>query len=220
MGFRLRCGIKWSSGPDLHRPLAIIGRLLYYLSYRREIGTAPGNRTLPVGFGDQPVLLNICAVLVPEAGSAPAPAVWKTAMHLSTPLGHGNWWTGRESRPPQNPCQGSSPLRNMPAHWWKRRDLHPSSRVADATRPYGTCAPMKLVETGGFRTHDLVIAGHPLFLSELRPRGKWTRRRDLHPRASALQAGPLAARARRVKPQLRSLGAGRFLRTSALIDCG
>jgi hypothetical protein len=28
--------------------------------------------------------------LVPEAGSAPAPAVWKTAMHLSTPLGR-NW---------------------------------------------------------------------------------------------------------------------------------
>ena len=160
--------------------------------------------------------------MVPEAGSAPAPAVWKTAMHLSTPLGHENWWTGRESRPPQNPCQGFSPLsEHAGPNWWRRRNLHPPSRAANATRPCGTCAPIwKLVETGGFRTRDLVIAGHPLFLSELRPRGKWTRRRDLHPRASALQAGPLAARARRVKPQLRSLGAGRFLRTSALIDCG
>ena len=121
------------------------------------------SRTLPVGFGDQPVPLNICAVLVPEAGSAPAPAVWKTAMHLSTPLGRGNWWTGRaersgatarraarqgerksasQSRPPQNPCQGFSPLRNMPAHWWRRRNLHPPSRAANATRPYGTCAPI------------------------------------------------------------------------------
>src|SRR5690348_5738095 len=42
---------------------------------------------------------------------------------------------------------------------------------------------------------------------------KWTRRRDLHPRSSALQAGPLAARARRekIKPRLRSLGVRRLL---------
>ena len=120
MGFRPRCGIKWSSGPDFHRPLAIIGRLLCCLSYRREIGTAPGNRTLPVGFGDKPVPLNICAVLVPEAGSAPAPAVWKTAMHLSTPL-------GLEIGGPE----GSRALLRIPA-----RD----------SRLYGTCRP-KLVET-------------------------------------------------------------------------
>ena len=160
--------------------------------------------------------------MVPEAGSAPAPAVWKTAMHLSTPLGHENWWTGRESRPPQNPCQGFSPLRNMPAQIGGD-DGTCIRPVALRTQlaPMEHAPPIwKLVETGGFRTRDLVIAGHPLFFSELRPRGKWTRRRDLHPRASALQAGPLAARARRVKPQLRSLGAGRFLRTSALIDCG
>lgn len=33
--------------------------------------------------------------------------------------------------------------------WWKRRDLHPPSGTANATRPYGTCVPMK--NGGGLR---------------------------------------------------------------------
>lgn len=33
--------------------------------------------------------------------------------------------------------------------WWKRRDLHPPSGTANATRPYGTCVPMKMVEAPG-----------------------------------------------------------------------
>lgn len=120
MGFRPRCGIKWSSGPDLHRPLAIIGRLLCCLSYRREIGTAPGNRTLPVGFGDQPVPLNICAVWCPRPVARRLPLFGRQpciSQHLS----------GMKTGGPE----GSRALLRIPA-----RD----------SRLYGTCRP-KLVET-------------------------------------------------------------------------
>ena len=142
MGFRPRCGIKWSSGPDLHRPLAIIGRLLCCLSYRREIGTAPGNRTLPVGFGDQPVPLNICAVWCPRPVARRLPLFGRQpciSQHLS----------GMKTGGPEGsrallriPARDSRLFRNMPAHWWRRRNLHPPSRAANATRPCGTCAPI------------------------------------------------------------------------------
>ena len=149
MGFRPCCGEKWSSGPDLHRPLAIIGRLLCCLSYRREIGTAPGNRTLPVGFGDQPVPLNICAVWCPRPVARRLPLFGRQPCiyeHLSGELG------------------GAGRLRSVAS----------ALRVRRAA--IGTTAP------------------------------EWTRRRDSHPRTSALQAGPLAARARRDRKENRGSG--------------
>src|SRR5262249_40387701 len=53
----------------------------------------------------------------------------------------------------------------------------------------------KLVERDGYAPSPPHCKCGVLLLS-LRPQD-WTRRRDLHPRPSALQAGPLAARARR-----------------------
>ena len=143
-------------------------------------GSAPGgpvallrSRTLPVGFGDQPVPLNICAVLVPEAGSAPAPAVWKTAMHLSTPL-------GLEIGGPE----GSRALLRIPA-----RD----------SRLYGTCRPIggddgTCIRPVALRT-QLAPVEHapPLVIGG-------DRRAWLGPSPSARWAPPLAARSRCCAP--------------------
>ena len=134
------------------------------------------------------------------------------------------------------PVEHAPPIRN----WWRPAGLARAFALGPLGSAFG--GPVALLRS---RTRDLVIAGHPLFLSELRPRGKWTRwpcpstgsgpfaalQRQAcsrhqqtvaagHEQAERSEARRMAARARRVKPQLRSLGAGRFLRTSALIDCG
>ena len=66
--------------------------------------------------GMETAALLVCHVrMVPEAGSAPAPAAWKAAMHLSTPL-------GQIGGP-----EGARSLHRIPA-----RD----------SRRYGTCRPL------------------------------------------------------------------------------
>ncbi len=53
--------------------------------------------------------------------------------------------------------------------WWRRRNLHPPSRAANATRPYGTCAPKKLVESGGVRARMACVQGRCLSRSATPP---------------------------------------------------
>lgn len=152
------------------------------------VGVAPTATWLmrPVGSLDLPAMVG-------TVGIAPTPSRLQRDVQTIYTTFPKNWQVLRDSHPPGRFWRPTRPLERLgpmvPEAGRRRFPLF--------ERPPCTCEHLsaKVVERDGYAPSPPHCKCGVLLLS-LRPQ-RWARRRDLHPRPSVLQAGPLAARARR-----------------------
>ena len=141
--------------------------------------------------------------MVGTVGIAPTPSRLQRVVQTDYTTFPNNWQVLRDSHPPGRFWRPARPLGHLgpkavewPCHR-SPRGVRVNGRRAKATEGIlrFRCTTAKDGGAGRLRSVSSALQVRRAAIITTAP--KWTRRRDLHPRTSALQAGPLAARARR-----------------------